>query len=173
MALLKKTSTGDWINHEGFVGAIMLSWQPPDDEDGVKHYRFIATPFDSIPHDIIHNGEDDAVLISKDMLNALISRGVARRMTDEEAAEANKNATDDEVSTIHGMNTTRQNETNEANKVERAKPRTAADASKPAAPVKLQRAPVQSADPLLNQSQTASDAATKAALEAEAGKKGK
>lgn len=137
MALLKKTSTGDWINHEGFIGAIMLVWQPPDDQDGVKHYRFLATPFDTHPHDIVHNGEDDAVLISKDMLSALIARGVARKMTDAEAAAANANAQHEDVMGAHQENVTGQHEVTDRNAKEKAKPVTKVDPSKPAPPVKL------------------------------------
>lgn len=131
MALLNKTATGDWVNHEGFVGAIMLVWQAPDDKDGRKHYRFLATPFDHHPHDIVHNGEDDAVLISKDLLSALIARGVARRMTDDEAQAANMNAKDDEVMGVHQENIAGKHMIDAKNKEESEKRTTAADANKP------------------------------------------
>lgn len=141
MALLKKTSTGDWVNHEGFIGAIMLNWQPPDDADGRKHYRFLATPYDTHAHDIVHNGEDDAVLISKDMLSALIARRVARRMTDAEADAANRNAQDEDVMGVHQENIAGQNEVTDRNGLEREKKSTAADASKPAPRVNLPNPP--------------------------------
>ncbi len=141
MALLKKTATGDWINFEGFVGAIMLQWQPPDEKDGKKHYRFLANPFDQHPHDIVSNGEDDAVLISKDMLSALVSRGVARRMTDEEAAIVNANAENDKVVSVHQENTTNQHMVNLKNEEERLKTPTTDDFNKVAPKVILPQPP--------------------------------
>lgn len=165
MPLLRKTSTGDWVNHEGFIGAMMLVWQPPDDKDEVKHYRFLATPFDSHPHDIIHNGEDDAVLISKDMLGALIARGVARRMTDQEAAAANENAENEIVMGIHQENITGQHQVTDQNDKERDKKSTAVDAAKVAPRVQL---------PLPPAPQTANGELSQVATSvAQAGKKGK
>lgn len=161
MALLRKTSTGDWANHEGFIGAIMLMWQPPDDKDGRKHYRFLANPFDTYAHDIVANGEDDSVLISKEMLTALVARGVARRMTDEEAANANANAEDDEIMGVHQENIAGQHEISDRNDKERGKKTTAADARKPVDRVNLPEPPAPQTVGSATQSQEAAKIAAK------------
>jgi hypothetical protein len=164
MSLLKKTAVGRWVNREGFAGAIMLNWNMPD-KDGVRHYRFLASPFDVFPHDIVENGVDDAVLITNDMLSSLISRGAARPMTDEEAEAANKNY--DLVEAANEENVVRQQQIEEQNKVEREKPITKVDPSVPVQPTILKSPPVQES---LETSAQESRAPAKA--DAKSGKKG-
>lgn len=142
--MLKKNAIGLWIDRDGFVGTIMLKWNPVDPKDGKKHYRFLATPFDTIPVDIVENGEDDSVLISSELLQSLVSRGAARAMTDAEAALAIKNY-DDEIAEVNSANKENQNATAEANKVERAKPPSKTNPSAPAHPVPVKVAPPQEA----------------------------
>lgn len=115
--MLKKNLAGFWVDRDGFVGAVMLGWNKPD-ADGKKHYRFLATPFDTIPVDIVENGEDDSVLISQELLSGLVARGAARAMTDVEAALAIKNY-DDEIAEVNSANKENQNSTEEENKKKR------------------------------------------------------
>lgn len=89
--MLTKRLDGLWTDKLGFVAAIMLVWNSTM-EDGTKVYRFLVNPFHTEPHEIVSNGEDDSVLVSQDMFAALVARKIARAMTDEEAAEAKKNA---------------------------------------------------------------------------------
>lgn len=143
--MLKKNAVGLWIDRDGFVAAVMLKWNAPHDKDGKKHYTFLASPFDSIPVDIVENGEDDTVLISADLLQTLVSRGAARPVTDEEAAAAIKNY-DDEIAEINSVNKDNQTSTAEANKKEREKPASKIKPSAPATPVPVKVAPIQSAN---------------------------
>lgn len=142
--ILKKTATGQWITRDGFVGAVILKWNAPDD-DGAKHYRFIANSFDTIPHDIEHNGEDDAVLITESILKTLIARGVARAMTDEEAKAANdyEDATRDQ---INDENMARQVVVEEENGKVRTTPAAKIDPASPPKPIPVVIAPQQTAD---------------------------
>lgn len=119
----------------------MLKWNSPD-PDGLRHYRFLATPFDTFPHDIVENGEDDAVLISENLLATLISRGVARAMNDEEATAANENHAT-AVDNANEENIKSATEVEKKNKAEREKPPTKIDPSKPAPRVLLKEPPIQ------------------------------
>lgn len=124
--ILKKTATGLWVTRDGFAGAIMLAWNVSGKE---KSYEFIASPFDTIPHRVEYNGEDDAVLITENLLTTLIARGVARPMTDAEAQAANE-ADDLERDQINDENMKRQKDVEDQNKIVRETPAAKIDPSK-------------------------------------------
>lgn len=88
--MLRKGVDNIWRDRAGFVAAIMLKWNSTDDE-GFKHYKFISDHFDTVPHDIKSNGVDDSVLLDEGMFKSLLQKNLIRTVTDEEAAEANKN----------------------------------------------------------------------------------
>jgi hypothetical protein len=127
--MLKKTLEGLYVDRLGFVAAIMLQWNQK--VNGVEHYTFLVSPFNSIPHDIVSNGEDDSVLLSKDMYQVLLARKVARPITDEEAEKANKNA---DAMDANQINAAKEAAFTAAN-VEAEKAKTAIDPTAKAKPV--------------------------------------
>lgn len=157
--MITKSLDGLWRDRQGYVAAMMLTWNTKI--DGADHYRFLANAFNTIPHDIASNGEDDSVLLSKDMFDVLVARKVARTLTDEEAASANKNA---EAMDQNLVNAAKETEITAAN-VEADKRKKAADLTKKAPPVPKA---IKVADPL---SMTESQLALMAAASAPASSK--
>lgn len=87
--MLTRNSDGLFIDKFGFIAAMMLKWNTS--LDGIAHYIFLRQPFDPIPFDIVSNGIDNSVLISKDMFEILLEKKVVRSLTEEEAASVNSN----------------------------------------------------------------------------------
>jgi hypothetical protein len=134
--MLQRRHDGLWVDRLGFIAAMMLKWNT--NKDGVDQYVFIASAFHTTPYEITSNEIDNSVLISFDMFTLLSAKGIARALTDDEAAAANLN---EEIEEANEVLAQKEVATALRLKAEAAKPATTANPSAAAKPVKV-------ADPL-------------------------
>lgn len=125
--MLTKRLDGLWVDKFGFIGAVMLKWNSVN-EDKNKIYTFLLQPFDMIAYIVTSNGIDNSVLVSSDMYKTLLARGIARPITDEEAAVANE---DEDISETNAINSQKEIETKLQIAQKASEPASTKDPSKP------------------------------------------
>ena len=130
--MLTKRLDGLWTDKIGFIAAIVTKWNTKI--NGTNSYVFIAHAMDTVPYTITSNGIDDSVLLSQEMYNILLAKGIARPITDAEAYEANKNAEIEQTNEVLAQN---EIHTRMALASEAAKPAATANSSQKPKPVKV------------------------------------